>query len=169
MNALQTAVSMAFAGLLSVLIAYIVNVQAQMAFDQETVSMAQALADSVANQIRAGISSITLPNVYRFNMSIALPSFSPPFDSFFYSIKLVNENDILVVYVNMTAYRGSGVSSTSVYKAVYNITNIKIYAQGTTPLATCSQGDLVDLSQRGCYVVWQMPAPTYVKYLVFTK
>jgi hypothetical protein len=140
-----------------------------MAFDQETASMAQALADSVANQIRAGISSITLPNVYRFNMSVALPSYSPPFDAFHYEIKLANENGVLTVYVNMTAYRGAGASSAAVHKAVYNITGVKIYAQGAAPSGGCRHGDLVDLTKSGCYVLWTMPAPTYVKYLVFMK
>jgi len=178
MNAIQTAIALSFVGILSLIIAYIVNMQAQAVFQDEANAAAQTLADSVANQLRVGVASILLPNVRRFNLSISLPLYSPPFDAFYYEVMLKNEEEVkkkgvLVVYVNLTAYRGAGIAFANASKAVYNVTSIygvSVCAEGNTPLAQCGCGPgLVNLSKPGCYTVWKMPAPTYVRQVVFAK
>jgi len=174
MNAIQTAIALSFVGLLSLLIAYIIDLQAQAVLQDEVNAAAQTLADSVANQLRVGVASILLPNVRRFNLSTSLPLYSPAFDVFYYEVMLKNEEGVLVVYVNLTAYRGAGMAFANAFKAVYNVTSIygvSICAEGSAPLAQCGCGPgLVNLSKPGCYTVWKMPAPTYVRQqVVFTK
>jgi len=173
MNAIQTAIALSFVGALSLIIAYIVNMQAQMVFQDEANAAAQTLADSVANQLRVGVASILLPNVHRFNLSASLPLYSPPFDAFYYEVMLKNEEGVLVVYVDLTAYRGAGMAFAKASKAVYNVTSIygvSICAEGNAPLDQCRCGPgLVNLSKPGCYTVWKMPAPTYVRQVVFAK
>ncbi len=63
MNALQAAVAMVFAGVLSVVIAWIVDTQAQQVFESEVRAAAQALLDSVVNQVRIDASTAHLPGV----------------------------------------------------------------------------------------------------------
>jgi len=173
MNALQTAVAMVFAGLLSVLIAWAVDVQAQQVFESETRAAAQALLDSVVNQVRVGTSTALLPGVYGFSQQVSLPSYAPPFDSFYYRITLRNVGGVLYVRVDMTAYRGSASAFVSLSRAVYDVGDlrrpdgvVKIYAQGGE-MGSCVVDGWVDLTQSGCYTVWSMPSPQTTRYLKF--
>jgi hypothetical protein len=184
MNALQTAVAMVFAGLLSVLVAWAVNTQAQQVFESEVRAAAQALLDSVVNQVRVGASTALLPGVYGFSQQASLPSYAPPFDSFYYKVTLRNMRGVLYVQVDMTAYRGSASAFVSLSRAVYNITDlrkpegaakpgdvvrmveVRIYAQAGEE-GNCIENGWVDLTQSGCYVVWAMPSPQSTRYLRF--
>ncbi len=173
MNALQTAVAMVFAGLLSVLIAWAVDVQAQQVFESETRAAAQALLDSVVNQVRVGASTALLPGVYGFSQQVSLPSYAPPFDAFYYSITLRNVDGVLYVQVNLTAYRGSASAFVSLSRAVYDVGDlrrpdgvVKIYAQAGE-VGSCIVDGWVDLTQSGCYTVWSMPSPQTTRYLKF--
>jgi len=173
MNAIQTAIALSFVGALSLIIAYIVNMQAQAVFQDEANAAAQTLADSVANQLRVGVASILLPNVRRLNLSASLPLYSPPFDAFYYEVTLTNEKGVLVVYIDLTAYRGAGVAVAKASKAVYNVTSIRgvsICVEGKPPAPQCGCGPgLVNLTKPNCYAKWAMPAPTYVRRVVFSK
>ncbi len=173
MNALQTAVAMVFAGLLSVLIAWAVDVQAQQVFESETRAAAQALLDSVVNQVRVGASTALLPGVYGFSQQVSLPGYAPPFDAFYYSITLRNVDGVLYVQVNLTAYRGSASAFVSLSRAVYDVGDlrrpdgvVKIYAQAGE-VGSCVVDGWVDLTQSGCYTVWSMPSPQTTRYLKF--
>ena len=173
MNALQTAVAMVFAGLLSVLVAWAVNTQAQQVFESEVRAAAQALLDSVVNQVRVGASTALLPGVYGFSQQASLPSYAPPFDSFYYKVTLRNMRGVLYVQVDMTAYRGSASAFVSLSRAVYNVTDlrrsdgvVKMYAQAGEE-GTCVVNGWVDLTQSGCYAVWAMPSPLSTRYLRF--
>jgi hypothetical protein len=173
MNALQTAVAMVFAGLLSVVIAWIVDTQAQQVFESEVRAAAQALLDSVVNQVRVGASTALLPGVYGFEQQVSLPSYAPPFDAFHYRITLRNVGGVLYVQVDMTAYRGSASASASLSRAVYNVADlrkpegvVRIYAQAGEEV-NCVVDGWVDLTQSGCYVVWAMPSPQSTRYLRF--
>ena len=173
MNALQTAVAMVFAGLLSVLVAWAVNTQAQQVFESEVRAAAQALLDSVVNQVRVGVSTALLPGVYGFSQQASLPSYAPPFDSFYYKVTLRNMRGVLYVQVDMTAYRGSASAFVSLSRAVYNVTDlrrpdgvVKMYAQAGEE-GTCVVNGWVDLTQSGCYAVWAMPSPQSTRYLRF--
>ena len=173
MNALQTAVAMVFAGLLSVLVAWAVNTQAQQVFESEVRAAAQALLDSVVNQVRVGVSTALLPGVYGFDQQMSLPSYAPPFDSFYYKVTLRNVGGVLYVQVNMTAYRGSASAFISLSRAVYNVTDlrkpegvVKVYAQAGEG-GNCVINGWVDLTQRGCYTAWVMPSPQTTRYLEF--
>jgi len=173
MNALQTAVAMVFAGLLSVLVAWAVNTQAQQVFESEVRAAAQALLDSVVNQVRVGASTALLPGVYGFSQQASLPSYAPPFDSFYYKVTLRNMRGVLYVQVDMTAYRGSASAFVSLSRAVYNVTDlrrsdgvVKMYAQAGEE-GTCVVNGWVNLTQSGCYVVWAMPSPQSTRYLRF--
>jgi hypothetical protein len=171
MNALQTAVAMVFAGLLSVVIAWTVDMQAQQVFESEVRAAAQALLDSVVNQVRVGASTALLPGVYGFSQQASLPSYAPPFDAFHYRITLRNVGGVLYVQVDMTAYRGSASASASLSRAVYNVADlrkpegvVKIYAQAGEG-GDCIVDGWVDLTQSGCYTVWAMPSPQVVRVL----
>jgi len=171
MNALQTAIAMIFAGLLSVVIAWVVDTQAQEVFQSEVTAAAQALLDSVVNQVRVGASTALLPGVCGFEQQVSLPSYAPPFDAFYYRIALRNVDGVLYVQVNMTAYRGSASAFISLSRAVYNVTDlkkpegvVKLYAQAGEEGA-CVAGGWVDLTQSGCYTVWVMPSPQTVRVL----
>jgi len=173
MNALQTAIAMVFAGVLSVVIAWVVDTQAQEVFQSEVTAAAQALLDSVVNQVRVGASTALLPGVYGFEQQVSLPSYAPPFDAFYYSIALRNVGGVLYVQVNMTAYRGSASAFISLSRAVYNVTDlrkpegvVKVYAQAGEG-GNCVINSWVDLTQRGCYTVWVMPSPQTTRYLEF--
>jgi hypothetical protein len=173
MNALQAAVAMVFAGLLSVVIAWVVDTQAQQVFESEVGAAAQALLDSVVNQVRVGASTALLPGVYGFEQHVSLPSYAPPFDAFHYRITLRNVDGVLYVQVNMTAYRGSASAYASLSRAVYNVTDlrkpegvVRIYAQAGEE-GVCVAGGWVDLTQSGCYVVWAMRSPQSKRYLRF--
>jgi hypothetical protein len=173
MNALQTAVAMVFAGLLSVLVVWAVNTQAQQVFESEVRAAAQALLDSVVNQVRLGASTALLPGVYGFSQQASLPSYAPPFDSFYYKVTLRNVGGVLYVQVDMTAYRGSASAFVSLSRAVYNVTDlrrpdgvVKMYAQAGEEGA-CVVDGLVNLTRSGCYVVWAMPSPQSTRYLRF--
>jgi hypothetical protein len=173
MNALQTAVAMVFAGLLSVLVAWAVNTQAQQVFESEVRAAAQALLDSVVNQVRVGASTALLPGVYGFSQQASLPSYAPPFDSFYYKVTLRNMRGVLYVQVDMTAYRGSASAFVSLSRAVYNVTDlrrsdgvVKMYAQAGEE-GTCIENGWVNLTQSGCYAVWAMPSPQSTRYLRF--
>jgi hypothetical protein len=173
MNALQTAVAMVFAGLLSVVIAWTVDMQAQQVFESEVRAAAQALLDSVVNQVRVGASTALLPGVYGFSQQASLPSYAPPFDAFHYRITLRNVGGVLYVQVDMTAYRGSASASASLSRAVYNVADlrkpegvVKIYAQAGEG-GDCIVDGWVDLTQSGCYTVWAMPSPQTTRYLRF--
>jgi len=173
MNAIQTAIALSFVGALSLIIAYIVNMQAQAVFQDEANAAAQTLADSVANQLRVGVASILLPNVRRLNLSASLPLYSPPFDAFYYEVVMKNEEGVLAVYINLTVYRGAGMATAKASRAVYNVTSIlgvSICAEGKPPTPQCGCGPgLVNLTRPNCYVKWMMPAPTYVRRVVFSK
>ena len=173
MNALQTAVAMVFAGFLSIVIAWVVDMQAQQVFESEGRAAAQALLDSVVNQVRVGVSTALLPGVYGFSQQASLPSYAPPFDAFHYSITLRNVGGVLYVQVDMTAYRGSASAFVSLSRAVYNVTDlrrpdgvVKMYAQAGEE-GTCVVGGLVNLTRSGCYAVWAMPSPQSTRYLRF--
>jgi hypothetical protein len=178
MNALQTAVAMVFAGLLSVVIAWTVDMQAQQVFESEVRAVAQSLLDSVVNQVRVGASTALLPGVYGFEQQVSLPSYAPPFDAFHYRITLRNVDGVLYVQVDMTAYRGSASASASLSRAVYTVADlrkpegvvkmgvVKIYAQAGEG-GDCIVDGLVDLTQSGCYTVWAMPSPQTTRYLRF--
>ncbi len=173
MNTLQTAVAMVFAGLLSVVIAWTVDMQAQQVFESEVRAAAQALLDSVVNQVRVGASTALLPGVYGFNQQASLPSYAPPFDAFYYRITLRNVDGVLYVQVDMTAYRGSASASASLSRAVYTVADlrkpegaVKIYAQAGEG-GDCIVNGWVDLTQSGCYTVWAMPSPQTTRYLRF--
>jgi len=170
MNALQTAVAMAFAGLLSIVIAWAVDTQVQQVFESEVSAAAQALLDSVVNQVRVGASTALLPGVYRFEQQVSLPSYAPLFDAFHYYIMLCNVDGVLYVQANMTAYRGSASASASLYRAVYNVADLRkpegvvwIYAQ----VEVSVDNSWVDLTQSGSCVVWAMPSPQTTRYLRF--
>jgi len=173
MNALQTAIAMVFAGLLSILIAWVVNTQAQQVFESEVKAAAQALLDSVVNQVRVGASTALLPGVYGFRQQVSLPNYAPPFDAFYYKVAFHNVGGVLYVQVDMTAYRGSASASVSLSRAVYNVGDlgrpdgvVKIYAEaGET--SRCAVDGWVDLTQSGCYAVWAMPSPQATRYLRF--
>ncbi|ABL88332.1 conserved hypothetical protein [Pyrobaculum islandicum DSM 4184] len=174
MNALQTAVAMAFAGVLAVIIAWLVDVQAQAVFEEEVRAAAQALLDSVANQVRVGVSTALLPGVYGFRQQMSLPSYAPPFDAFYYSITFRNVGGVLVVTVDMTAYRGKASARVSVSRAVYYLGDlvkpegvVKVYAEKGQNY-DCAVGDWVDLTRDGCYTSWVMPSPYYVRYFNYT-
>ena len=171
MNALQTAVAMVFAGLLSVVIAWVVDTQAQQVFESEVRAAAQALLDSVVNQVRVGASTALLPGVYGFSQQASLPSYAPPFDAFHYRVTLRNVGGVLYVQVDMTAYRGSASASASLSRAVYTVADlrktegvVRIYAQAGEG-GDCIVDGWVDLTQSGCYVVWAMPSPQAVRML----
>jgi hypothetical protein len=173
MNALQAAVAMAFAGLLSVVIAWVVDSQAQQVFESEVEAAAQALLDSVVSQVRVGVSTALLPGVYGFEQQVSLPSHAPPFDAFHYRITLRNVDGVLYVQVNMTAYRGSASASASLSRAVYNVADlrkpegvVKIYVQAGEE-GDCVVDGWVDLTQSECYTVWAMPSPPTTMYLRF--
>jgi len=173
MNALQTAIAMVFAGVLSVVIAWVVDTQAQQVFESEVRAAAQALLDSVVNQVRVGASTALLPGVCGFGQQLSLPSYAPPFDAFHYRITLRNVDGVLYVQVNMTAYRGSASAYASLSRAVYNVTGlrklegvVRIYAQAGEE-GDCVVDGWVDLTQSGCYVVWAMPSPQSTRYLRF--
>jgi hypothetical protein len=173
MNALQAAVAMVFAGVLSVVIAWIVDMQAQQVFESEVGAAAQTLLDSVVNQVRVGASTALLPGVYGFSQQASLPSYAPPFDAFYYRIALRNVDGVLYVQVDMTAYRGSASASASLSRAVYNVADlrkpegvVKIYAQAGEE-GDCIVDGWVDLTQSGCYTVWAMPSPQTTRYLRF--
>jgi hypothetical protein len=173
MNALQAAVAMVFAGVLSVVIAWIVDMQAQQVFESEVRAAAQTLLDSVVNQVRVGASTALLPGVYGFSQQASLPSYAPPFDSFYYKVTLRNMRGVLYVQVDMTAYRGSASAFVSLSRAVYNVTDlrrpdgvVKMYAQAGEEGA-CIVNGWVDLTQSGCYAVWAMPSPQSTRYLRF--
>jgi hypothetical protein len=173
MNALQTAIAMVFAGVLSVVIAWVVDTQAQQVFESEVRAAAQALLDSVVNQVRVGASTALLPGVYGFKQQVSLPSYAPPFDAFYYRITLRNVDGVLYVQVDMTAYRGSASASASLSRAVYNVADlrkregvVRIYAQSGEE-GDCVVDGCVDLTQRGSYVVWVMPSPQSTRYLWF--
>jgi len=173
MNALQTAIAMVFAGVLSVVIAWVVDVQAQEVFQSEVTAAAQALLDSVVNQVRVGASTALLPGVYGFEQQVSLPSYAPPFDSFYYKVTLRNVGGVLYVQVDMTAYRGSASAFVSLSRAVYNVGDlrrpdgvVKMYAQAGEE-GTCVVNGWVDLTQSGCYAVWAMPSPLSTRYLRF--
>jgi len=170
MNALQTAIAMVFAGFLSIVIAWVVDMQAQQVFESEGRAAAQALLDSVVNQVRVGVSTALLPGVYGFSQQASLPSYAPPFDAFHYSITLRNVGGVLYVQVDVTAYRGSASASVSLSRAVYNVADlrkpegvVRIYAQGEVSV----DNGWVDLTQSGSYVVWAMPSPQSTRYLRF--
>ena len=173
MNALQAAVAMVFAGLLSVVIAWVVDTQAQQVFESEVGAAAQALLDSVVNQVSVGASTALLPGVYGFEQRVSLPSYAPPFDAFHYRITLRNVDGVLYVQVNMTAYRGSASAYVSLSRAVYNVTDlrnpegvVRIYAQAGEE-GVCVVDGWVDLTHSGCYVVWATPSPQSTRYLRF--
>ncbi len=173
MNALQTAVAMVFAGLLSVVIAWVVDTQAQQVFESEVEAAAQALLDSVVSQVRVGVSTALLPGVYGFEQHVSLPSYAPPFDAFYYHITLRNVDGVLYVQVNMTAYRGSASASVSLSRAVYNVDDlrkpegvVRIYAQAEEE-GDCVVDGWADLTRSGCYTVWTMPSPETTRYLRF--
>jgi hypothetical protein len=173
MNALQAAVAMVFAGLLSVVIAWVVDTQAQQVFESEVGAAAQALLDSVVNQVGVGVSTALLPGVYVFEQQVSLPSYAPPFDAFHYHITLSNVDGVLYVQVNMTAYRGSASASASLSRSVYNVTDlrkpegvVRIYAQAGEE-GDCVVDGWADLTQSECYTVWAMPSPQSTRYLRF--
>lgn len=173
MNALQVAVSLAFVGILSVIIAWIVDIQAQSVFEEETKAAADALATSVANQLRVGASVAVTPGVYSFVQQISLPSYSPPFDAFYYTITIRNEGGVLTVYVSLEAYRGRARAFAETYKAMYNISAlnkpegyVQIYAD-LGDQYNCRVDNLVNLTRTSCYVKWSMPSPTSVKKIQF--
>lgn len=177
MNSLQVAVSMAFAGLLTLLVAYVVSLQAQLIFEEEARVAAQFLADSVANQIRSGIAAALLPEVEGYYLTVALPAFSPPFDAFYYVVRLVNEGGVLTIYVQLYAHRGSGYAHVETRHVVYRVENlqsagrvVELRAESDgQPEAQCLAEGLVVLSKAGCRVEWYMPDPRYVKQLRFIK
>lgn len=173
MNALQVAVSIAFVGILSIIIAWIVDTQAQIVFEEETRAAAEALLASVVNQLRVGASTASISGVYNFSQQISLPYYSPPFDAFYYTITIRNEQGILVVYVSFEAYRGRASASVDISKAVYNISAlykpegyVQIYAD-IGESYNCRVGDMVNLTKAGCYVRWVMPSPSTVRKLQF--
>lgn len=177
MNSLQAAITLSVAGLLSIFMAFLVDLQSQMVFEEEVRTAAQTLADSLANQIRSGISAALLPEVDEFRLTIAMPAYSPPFDSFSYSIRLTNFDGVLALHVELYATRGKGSARATVYKAVYNVTHlqyggrvVRIYADSNSPPPSgCVVGGLVNLTRRGCQAVWLMPDPRYTRQLVFRK
>jgi hypothetical protein len=173
MNALQAAVAMVFAGLLSMVIAWIVDTQAQQVFESEVEAAAQALLDSVVYQVRIGASTALLPGVYGFEQQVSLPGYVPPFDAFYYRITLRYVDGVLYVQVDMTAYRGSASAFVSLSRAVYNVTDlrkpegvVRIYAQAGEE-GDCVVDGWVDFTQSGCYTVWTMPSPQTTRYLRF--
>jgi hypothetical protein len=173
MNALQTAVAMVFAGLLSVVIAWTVDMQAQQVFESEVRAAAQALLDSVVNQVRVGASTALLPGMYGFEQQVSLPSYAPPFDAFHYRITLRNVDGVLYVQVNMTAYRGSASAYASLSRAVYNVTDlrkpegvVRIYAQAGEE-GDCVVDGWADLTWSECYTVWTTPSPQTIRHLRF--
>ncbi|HII48106.1 TPA: hypothetical protein HA333_11905 [Pyrobaculum aerophilum] len=173
MNALQVAVSMAFVGILSVIIAWIVNTQAQIVFEEEAKAAAEALLASVVNQLRVGASTASISGVYSFTQQISLPYYSPPFDAFYYAITIRNEQGVLVVYISFEAYRGRASAYVDISKAVYNISAlykpegyVQIYAD-LGESYNCRVGDVVNLTRAGCYVKWAMPSPYTVRKVQF--
>lgn len=174
MNALQTAIAMVFAGLLSAVVAYIVDAQAQMVFQEEVRSAANALLDSLVNQLRMGVSTALLPGVYKFTQSLSLPSYSPPFDAFYYTIKMVNKGGVLYVEVNMTAYRGHAVAYAAVSRAVFHVSalskpegRVLIYGEIGSSYRCDVGGGWVDLTSDGCYTLWVMPSPETIRSVKF--
>jgi hypothetical protein len=139
MNALQTAVAMVFAGLLSVVIVWIVDMQAQQVFESEVT------LPSYAPPFDAFHYRITLRNVdgvlyVQMDMTAYRGSASA-------SASLSR-----AVYTVADLRKPEGV--------------VKIYAQAGEG-GDCIEYGWVDLTQSGCYTVWAMPSPQTIRYLRF--
>jgi hypothetical protein len=185
MNALQAAVAMVFAGALAIVISWAVGAQAQAVFEEEARAAAQALLDSVVNQVRTGVATALLPGVCWFAQEVSLPAYAPPFDAYQYAVTISSAGGVLYVSVVLEAYRGGSRAAVALGRAVYNVSalakppeepgwqcSVVVLADdGSTHGWSCLDriraGRAVDLTQDGSSATWRMPATGNLRCLFF--